>query len=66
LKLEIVICPLLFPSYNFLNICIPRLKDVPETVNIYCAIANPIEVIFVESEQGRAVLGVADGLDQKA
>ena len=40
---------------------LPRLKDVPEIVSIYCATANPIEVIFVETEQGRAVLGVADG-----
>ena len=29
---------------------LPRLKDVPELVNIYCATANPIEVIFVETE----------------
>ena len=38
-----------------------RLKDVPELVNIYCATANPIEVIFIETEQGRAILGVVDG-----
>ena len=44
---------------------LPRLKDVPEIVSIYCATANPIEVIFVETEQGRAVLGVADGFRSK-
>ena len=44
---------------------LPRLKDVPEIVNIYCATANPIEVIFVETEQGRAVLGVVDGFRSK-
>jgi adenosine/AMP kinase len=44
---------------------LPRLKDVPEIVNIYCATANPIEVIFVETEQGRAILGVADGSRSK-
>jgi adenosine/AMP kinase len=45
---------------------LPRLKDVPEIVNIYCATANPIEVIFVETEQGgRAVLGVVDGFKSK-
>ena len=38
-----------------------RLKDVSELVNIYCATANPIEVIFIETEQGRAILGVVDG-----
>jgi adenosine/AMP kinase len=32
---------------------LPGLKDVPGIVNIYCATANPIEVIFVETEQGR-------------
>ena len=40
---------------------LPRLKDVPEIVNIYCAIANPVEIIFVDTEQGRAILGVVDG-----
>lgn len=42
-----------------------RLKDVPELVNIYCATANPIEVIFVETAQGRAILGVVDGFKPK-
>ncbi|HYZ58934.1 MAG TPA: adenosine-specific kinase, partial [Nitrososphaeraceae archaeon] len=44
---------------------LPRLKDVPEIVNIYWATANPIEVIFVETEQGRAILGVVDGFRSK-
>jgi adenosine/AMP kinase len=35
---------------------LPRLKEVPEVVNIYCATANPIEVIFIETELGRAIL----------
>jgi len=38
-----------------------RLKEVSEIVNIYCATANPIEVIFIQTEQGRAILGVVDG-----
>jgi uncharacterized protein len=42
-----------------------RLKDVPELVNTYCATANPIEVIFIETEQGRAILGVVDGFKPK-
>lgn len=42
-----------------------RLKEVPEMVNIYCATANPIEVIFIETEQGRAILGVVDGFKSK-
>jgi adenosine/AMP kinase len=44
---------------------LPRLKDVPEIVNIYCATANPIEIIIVETEQGRAILGVVDGFKSK-
>ena len=44
---------------------LPRLRDVSEIVNVYCATANPIEIIFVETEQGRAILGVVDGLKSK-
>jgi len=44
---------------------LPRLKDVPEIANIYCATSNPVEIIFVETEQGRAILGVADGFKPK-
>lgn len=41
------------------------IKSVPEVVNIYCATANPIQVIVVESEQGRGILGVIDGYPPK-
>ena len=34
---------------------------VPEVVNIFCATANPVEVIVAETEQGRGILGVIDG-----
>lgn len=44
---------------------LPRLKDVPEIVNIYCATANPVEILFVDTEQGRAILGVVDGFKPK-
>jgi len=42
---------------NVLN----AIKNVPEVCRIYCATANPVEVIVVETEQGRGVLGVVDG-----
>ena len=42
-----------------------RVKDVPEVCSVYCATANPVEVIVAESEQGRGVLGVIDGLPPK-
>ncbi|NOY60524.1 MAG: hypothetical protein GXO75_16560 [Calditrichaeota bacterium] len=38
------------------------LRDVPEIVRFFCATANPVEVIIAETEQGRGVLGVIDGL----
>lgn len=38
-----------------------RIKDVPEVVGLFCATANPVEVIVAETEQGRGVLGVIDG-----
>ncbi|MGC8662617.1 MAG: adenosine-specific kinase [Candidatus Micrarchaeia archaeon] len=37
------------------------LKSVPEVVRIYCATANNVEVLIVNTGEGRAVLGVADG-----
>jgi adenosine/AMP kinase len=42
-----------------------RIKDVPEVVGIFCATANPVEVIVAESEQGRGILGVIDGSSPK-
>lgn len=41
------------------------IKNVPEVVNIYCATANPVEVIIAETEQGRGILGVIDGIKSK-
>jgi adenosine/AMP kinase len=38
-----------------------RIKEVPEVVNIFCATANPVEVIVAQTEQGRGILGVIDG-----
>ena len=41
---------------NVLN----RIKQVPEVCCIYAATANPLEIIVAETDQGRAILGVAD------
>jgi len=43
---------------NVLN----AVKAVPEVCGIYCATANPVEVVLAETEQGRGILGVIDGL----
>ena len=42
---------------NVLN----ALKQVPEVCRIYCATANPVEVVVAETERGRAILGVVKG-----
>jgi hypothetical protein len=46
-----------FFPVNILN----TIKNVPEVCRIFCATANPTEVIVAESEQGRGILGVIDG-----
>ena len=42
---------------NVLN----AIKNCPEVCSIFCATANPVEVIIAESSQGRGILGVIDG-----
>jgi len=42
-----------------------KIKSVPEVCTIYAATANPLEVIVIETEQGRGIMGVVDGLKSK-
>jgi adenosine/AMP kinase len=46
-----------FYPINVLN----AVKSVPEVCQIYCASANPVEVLLAQTTQGRAILGVVDG-----
>jgi adenosine/AMP kinase len=46
---------------NVLN----AVKAVPEVCHIFCATANPVEVILAETDQGRGILGVIDGEKSK-
>ncbi|KVO04073.1 hypothetical protein WL40_12305 [Burkholderia ubonensis] len=46
-----------FYPVNVLN----AIKAVPEVCRIYCATANPTEVIVAETAQGRGIVGVVDG-----
>jgi len=46
---------------NILN----AIKSCAEVCTIYCATANPVEVIIVETDQGRGVIGVVDGYSPK-
>jgi hypothetical protein len=41
------------------------VRNVAEVCRIYCATANPTEVIIAETDQGRGILGVVDGLGTK-
>jgi adenosine/AMP kinase len=51
----------MFPV-NVLN----AIRHVPEVCRIFCATANPVEVVIAETEQGRGILGVIDGFASKA
>ena len=46
-----------FYTINVLN----TLKNVPEVARIFCATANPTEVLVAQTEQGRGILGIVDG-----
>ncbi len=44
---------------------LPGLRAVPEVCNIFCATANPVEVIVAKGAQGRGIMGVIDGESPK-
>ncbi len=46
---------------NILN----TIKNVPEVCRIFCATSNPTDVVIAETDVGRAILGVADGVKAK-
>ncbi len=46
---------------NVLN----QIKMVPEVCSIFCATANPVQVVIAETEQGRGIMGVIDGFKSK-
>jgi adenosine/AMP kinase len=50
-----------FYPINILN----TIKGVPEVARIFCATANPVEVLVAQTEQGRCILGVVDGFSPK-
>ena len=50
-----------FFPINVLN----AVKNVPEVARVFCATANPVEVLVAETEQGRGILGVIDGSSPK-
>jgi len=52
------------PGYYPINI-LNNLKNVPEVARIFCATANPTQIVVAETEQGRGVMGVIDGFKTK-
>lgn len=55
-------CFIIFLGEGFYPINVLRaVKRVPEVVSIFCATANPVEVVIAETERGRGILGVIDG-----
>jgi adenosine/AMP kinase len=50
-----------FYPINVLN----AIKAIPEVARVFCATANPTEVLVAETEQGRGILGVVDGFSPK-
>lgn len=59
-------CFILFLGDGFFPInVLNTIKNVPEVARIFCATANPTQVIVAETEQGRGILGVIDGFASK-
>jgi adenosine/AMP kinase len=54
----------LAPGFYPINV-LNAIKMVPEVCRIFCATANPAEIILAQTEQGRAILGVVDGVSPK-
>lgn len=44
---------------------LPAIKDCREVLNIFCATANPVQVILAKTEQGRGIMGIIDGNSPK-
>ena len=58
-------CFIIFMSGGFPINILNTIKAVPEVCAIYCATANPVQVIVAESGEGRGILGVIDGMKSK-
>jgi len=58
-------CFILFLDGAFPINVLRTVSRVPEVCQVFCATANPVEVILAETEQGRGILGVIDGLKSR-
>jgi len=50
----------LAPGFYPINV-LNSIKMVPEVCRIFCATANPVQVVIAETDSGRGILGVVDG-----
>jgi uncharacterized protein len=58
-------CFIIFISGGFPVNILNTIKGVPEVCGIYCATANPVEVVIAETDGGRGIVGVIDGMKGK-
>ena len=58
-------CFILFMKEIFPINVLKTIQSVPEVCRIFCATANPTQVLIAETEQGRGILGVVDGFASK-
>jgi uncharacterized protein len=58
-------CFILFMDNGFPVNILNTIKNVPEVCSIFCATANPVEVIVADTVNGRGILGVIDGMKSK-
>ena len=58
-------CFIIFMKNAYPINALEKIKQVHEVCSVYAATANPLEVIIAETEQGRGILGVVDGLRSK-
>ena len=58
-------CFIIFLENGFPVNILNAVKNVPEVCRVFCATANPAEVIIAETESGRGILGVIDGIKTK-
>jgi len=58
-------CFILFMDQGFPINILNAVKNLPEVCRIFCATANPVQVVVTETDQGRGILGVIDGVKTK-
>jgi uncharacterized protein len=58
-------CFLIFLENGFPVSILNAVKNVPEVCHVFCATANPVEVVIAETDTGRGILGVIDGIRSK-